>query len=40
MKCQCGHAHISHRYLALVGENSGECLARGCDCVLYEEESP
>ena len=38
--CVCGHKKLSHRYLALIGENSGECLARDCNprCEIYEEK--
>lgn len=42
--CVCGHKKISHRYLALIGENSGECLAlvffktKKCACEMYEEK--
>lgn len=38
MKCQCGHRKISHRYLALIGDNSGECLALNCECEQFKKE--
>lgn len=35
--CTCGHKKLSHRYIALIGDNSGECLALNCKCEIYEE---
>lgn len=38
MTCTCTHTEMCHRYIRIVGANSGECLARGCDCEIYEED--
>lgn len=35
--CSCGHKKGRHHYLRLVGDNTGECLCRGCDCTIYTE---
>lgn len=34
--CTCGHKEMSHRYLPLIGENSGDCLAQKCQCKMFE----
>ena len=38
MTCTCDHKRLSHRYIPLVGDNTGECLARDCTCEIYEEK--
>lgn len=36
--CICGHRKGLHHYIRLVGDHSGECLTRWCDCSIYEEK--
>lgn len=38
MRCSCGHLRLSHHYSALIGDNTGTCLALNCDCPIYEED--
>ena len=35
--CTCGHKESTHRYIAIVGENSGDCLSPVCQCKIYEK---
>ena len=35
--CTCGHKEMSHRYLPLIGDNSGDCLAQKCSCKIFEK---
>ena len=29
---------MSHRYVPLIGENSGDCLALKCECKMFEKD--
>lgn len=36
--CACGHKKNHHHYIRLVGDNTGMCLYRECECSIYEED--
>ena len=36
--CVCGHQQTNHHYIRLVGDNTGRCLHKRCDCTIFDEE--
>ena len=36
MNCTCGHMRLSHRYIRIIGDNTGPCLIPRCTCKIYE----